>query len=190
MHYLVGRGRELRTHLAGITVALGGLLLAGCTAAATVPPSFLPGTTERPRELNLIASDYAFVPPIVTLVPGETVLIHVVNGGLEPHEAVIGDGNVQAAWEQAEAATANRPPGPTPVVSVPSAVAGVRVFVRSGQRVDLRWTVPADAGLSPLGSAGKASWFVGCHIPGHFEKGMVVPIRFVAATGGGSAPGS
>ena len=165
-------------------------LLAACSAAATVPPSFLPGTAAAPRELNLIASDYAFVPPVVTLVPGETVLIHVVNGGLEPHEAVIGDRAVQAAWEEAEAVTANRPPGPTPIVSVPPDVAGVRIFVGSGQRVDLRWTVPADAGQPPAGSTGPVEWFVGCHIPGHFEKGMVVPVRFVAADGGAAAPAS
>ena len=51
--------------------------------------------------------------PTVDLVPGETVLLHVVNGGLEVHEAVIGDSSIQDAWEAAEAA-ARAPPGPTP----------------------------------------------------------------------------
>jgi len=172
---------------------LAAFLAAACAPGATPPASLVPGTAQTPRELNIIASDYAFVPPVVTLVPGETVLIHVVNGGLEPHEAVIGDASVQAAWEAAEAATANRPPGPTPLVSVPPDVAGVRVFVASGQRVDLRWTVPVDAGR-PAGSAsGSVDWFVGCHLPGHFEKGMVVPVRFLAAgdgIGGTGAAGS
>ena len=64
-----------------------------------------------------------------TSSPGETVLLHVINGGLEVHEAVIGDAAVQDAWEVAEAATVGRPPGPTPVVSVPPDVAGLRIVV-------------------------------------------------------------
>jgi hypothetical protein len=163
--------------LALVAPVLAGALGA-CAAGPTPPASFLPGTLAAPRELNLIASDYAFVPPVVRVVPGETVLIHVVNGGLEPHEAVIGDAAVQAAWEEAEARSANHPPGPTPVVSVAPGLAGVRVFVASGQRVDVRWTVPADAAASA--TAGASGWFVGCHLPGHFEKGMVVPIEFLA----------
>ena len=45
---------------------------------------------------------------VLDLVPGETVLLHVINGGLEVHEAVIGDAAVQDAWEVAEAATVGR----------------------------------------------------------------------------------
>ncbi len=158
----------------------------GCVAAPSAPASFLPGTPASPREFNLIASDYAFIPSVVAVFPGETVLIHVVNGGLEPHEAVIGDAAVQAAWEQVEAVTATHPPGPTPVVSVPPGVAGVRVFVASGRRVDVEWTVPADA-ARPVDGSGTTTreWYVGCHIPGHFEKGMVVPVAFLATVPGG-----
>ena len=87
------------------------------------------------------------------------MLLHVINGGLEVHEAVIGDARVQDAWEVAEAATVGAPPGPTPVVSVPPDVAGLRIVVRSGERVDVVWTVPA---VTPA-----AAWEVGCHIPGH-----------------------
>ena len=124
-----------------------------------------------PREVNIIASDYQFVPPVVDLVPGETVLLHVIDGGVTIHEAVIGDDRVQQAWEAAEAAVADHPPGPTPAVSVPPDVAGVRIVVDSGQRVDLLWTVPRDAAAM--------AWVVGCHIPGHWARGMWVPVRFV-----------
>jgi FtsP/CotA-like multicopper oxidase with cupredoxin domain len=164
------------------TALLVAALVGGCGAGPTPPASFLPGTGALPRELNLIASDYAFTPAVVRVVPGETVLVHVINGGLEPHEAVIGDAAVQTAWEDAEARTAGHPPGPTPVVSVAPGLAGVRAFVASGQRVDVRWTVPTlgdGATATPSGA-----WFVGCHIPGHFEKGMVIPIEFVARVGG------
>ena len=144
-----------------------------CTAAPPTPtPPIVAGRSDAPREVNLIAKDYSFLPDVVELVPGETVLLHAINGGLEVHEAVFGSQAVQDAWEVAEAATVGAPPGPTPLVSVPPGVAGLRIVLRSGERVDVVWTVPADAGA--------ASWSVGCHIPGHVAKGMVVPIRWVS----------
>jgi uncharacterized cupredoxin-like copper-binding protein len=153
------------------------LVVAGCVAGgASATPPIVPGRSDAPREVNLIARDYSFVPSTLDLVPGETILLHVINGGLEVHEAVIGDASVQAAWEAAEAATVGAPPGPTPVVQVPADVAGVRLVVRSGERVDLTWTVPPDAATG-TGSGG--AWLVGCHIPGHWAKGMQIPIRWV-----------
>ena len=55
-------------------------------------------------------------------------------------------------------------------MTVPAGTAGVRIVVQSGQRVDLLWTVPADPG----------ALLIGCHIPGHWAKGMQAGIRFVA----------
>lgn len=133
----------------------------------------VPGTSAEPRPINLIARDYLFEPPTLELVPGETILLHVINAGLETHEAVIGDPAVQSAWEVAEAATATHPPGQTPAVSVPPEVAGLRIVVASGQRVDIVWTVPRGAAGDPAG------WLVGCHIPGHYARGMVIAVRFV-----------
>jgi len=156
--------------------ALVAIVLVGAACDASVPaltPPIIPGSSGTPREVNLIARDYAFVPPVVDLVPGETVVLRVVNGGLAVHEAVLGDMEDQLAWEAAEGATVDSPPGPTPVVAEPAGFEGVRVVVESGQRVDVTWTVPADA----VASGG--AWFVGCHIPGHWQKGMVVPVRFV-----------
>lgn len=163
-----GRALVAAALAAGAVVAL-----AGCEAATpSATPPIVAGASDRPREINLIAKDYAFLPDVVDLVPGETVLLHVINGGLEIHEAIIGDATVQDAWEAAEAQTVGAPPGPTPVVSVPPDVAGIRIVVESGQRVDLVWTVPADAADGP-------DWIVGCHIPGHWEQGMQVPVRWV-----------
>ncbi len=157
-------------------------VVAACDSG-TVPatPRPVAGTPDAPREVNLIAKDYSFLPPVLDLVPGETILLHVINGGLEVHEAVIGAGAVQDAWEVAEGATRGAPPGPTPVVSVPPDVAGLRVVVRSGERADVRWTVPldvpADAPVTTPPTA--AAWIVGCHIPGHLANGMWIPIRWV-----------
>lgn len=160
-----------------LAIALGALLaaIAGACEAGVPPPTppVVPGSSAQPREVNIIAKDYAFLPDAVDLAPGETVLLHVINGGLEIHEAIIGDARVQDAWEAAEAATVGAPPGPTPLVSVPPEVSGIRIVVRSGERVDLLWTLPADAAATP--------WIVGCHIPGHWEKGMQVPVRWVDA---------
>lgn len=125
-----------------------------------------------PREVNLIASEYAFAPSTLQVFAGETILLHVVNAGLEVHEAILGDGRVQDAWEAAEAAVPPPPPGPTPVVTVPPNVSGVRVVVRSGQRMDVVWTVP-QAPSAPL--------VVGCHIPGHWARGMKILIEVAGA---------
>ena len=101
---------------------LSASLLAACAGGSTATPPISPGTSASPREVNIITKDYSYLPPEVDLVPGETVLLHVINGGLEVHEVVIGDTvPVQDAWEAAEAAAANPPPGPTPLVSVPAA---------------------------------------------------------------------
>lgn len=144
--------------------------LAACAAAApTATPPIVAGASDAPREVNLIAKDYAFLPDVLDLVPGETVLLHVINGGLVVHEAIIGSMAVQDAWEVAEAATEGAPPGPTPVVSVPPDVAGLRIVVESGERVDVVWTVPVTT----------TPFIVGCHIPGHWELGMQIPVRWV-----------
>ncbi len=158
-------------------------VLAACAAArpAATPP-VTPGTSASPRAVNIVMRDYAYVPMVVDLVPGETVTLHVINGGLEAHEAVLGDMPAQLRWEAAEAATVGAPPGPTPFVAPPSNFDGLRVVAGSGQLVDVTWTVPLDA------ASGSSGWFVGCHIPGHWAKGMVVPIRFVDASGTPIAP--
>ena len=39
-------------------------------------------------EVNIVMKDWIFLPDPVDVVPGETVLLHVVNGGLEVHELV------------------------------------------------------------------------------------------------------
>ena len=144
--------------------------LAACDAGS--PPATPPiraGTSGAPREVNVVLKDWVFLPDPVDVVPGETVLLHVINGGLEVHELVIGDQAVQDAWEVAEAAHADPPPGPTPAVSVAPDLAGIRVVVASGQRIDLSWTVPDATATGRL--------ILGCHIPGHWAKGMRAAVR-------------
>jgi uncharacterized cupredoxin-like copper-binding protein len=156
------------------------LLVAGCDSGARpATPPISPGSSAAPREVNIVLKDWIFLPDPVDVVPGESVLLHVVNGGLEIHELVIGDQAVQDAWEAAELATVGAPPGPTPVVSVPPDVAGIRVVVPSGGRVDVTWAVPASA--AEIGSL-----ILGCHIPGHWDKGMRAGVVVAGASPGPS----
>ena len=165
------------SRLAVVAAILLTLPLGGCDAGPPPPtPPIMPGSSAAPRDLNIVMKDWVFLPDPVDVVPGETVLLHVVNGGLEIHEAVIGDQAVQDAWEAAEGAAANPPPGPTPLVSVPADTAGIRIVVASGQRVDLVWTVPADP-------ATVRGLVLGCHIPGHWEKGMRAAITVAPPRG-------
>jgi uncharacterized cupredoxin-like copper-binding protein len=162
--------------LVGLGVAA--VIVAACeTGVPGATPPITPGTGSAPRTVNIVARDYAYVPTTVDLVPGETVTFQVINGGLVIHEAIVSDLEDQMAWETAEAAAADPPPGPTPFVAPPPGFEGTRIVVESGQRLDVTWTVPPDAASAPGG------WFVGCHIPGHWAKGMVVPVRFVDPAG-------
>jgi uncharacterized cupredoxin-like copper-binding protein len=133
-----------------------------------------PGSSTAPRAVNLIAKDYLYLPDSLDVVPGETVRLQIVNGGLALHEVVIGDQATQDAWATAEAGTEGAPPGPTPVVSVSPELSGLRVQIASGERVDVTWTVPDDVVDGP-------PYLVACHLPGHLEKGMQIPVRWLPA---------
>jgi uncharacterized cupredoxin-like copper-binding protein len=161
--------------LPAVVVVAG--LAAACGSAPVATGPIQPGASGSPREVNIIAKDYSFLPDALDLVPGETVLLHVVNGGLVIHEAIIGDQSVQDAWEAAEALHASPPPGPTPVVSVPPDVSGIRIVVASGERMDLVWTIRA-----AVANPGAPPWLVGCHVPGHWARGMQIPVRWSAPT--------
>ncbi|MEA2519869.1 MAG: Copper binding protein plastocyanin/azurin family [Chloroflexota bacterium] len=162
--------------LAGIGIAIG-IVTGGCDAGvAPATPPIRPGSSVAPREVNVVLKDWLVLPDPVDIVAGETVVLHVVNGGLEIHELVIGGPAVQDAWESAEAAAADPPPGPTPVVSVAPSTAGIRVVVPSGQRIELTWTAPDDASTA-------AGMVLGCHIPGHWAKGMHAGLRLAPPHG-------
>jgi uncharacterized cupredoxin-like copper-binding protein len=164
------------------SLALGLLLvLAGCDAGAVpATPPITPGVPGVPRQVNVILKDYLFEPAIVDLVPGETIRLNVVNGGLDTHELIIGTRQVQDAWAAAERPAANPPPGATLVVAVPPGLEGIRIVVGSGEIRSITWTVPADAG----------SLLLGCHISDHYERGMAGLVRAVGPGGILLAPSS
>jgi uncharacterized cupredoxin-like copper-binding protein len=150
------------------------LIFIGATRS-TAPPDVridTAGTPDAPRPVTVIMRDYRFEPTPVVLVPGETVRFTIFNAGLEVHDFVIGDADVQQAWSQADAAAT--PPNllaTAPPASVPPGTGGLRVFLSSGQQASVDYAVPSDEQLALL-----------CHIPGHIEKGMIgrVDLREVA----------
>ena len=141
-------------------------------------PPITPGVAAAPREVNVILKDYQFVPAVVDVVPGETIRLNVVNGGLDTHELIIGTKDVQDAWAEAERPAADPPPGPTPPVAVPPGREGIRIVARSGETRTIVWTVPADAG----------DLLLGCHISDHYERGMAGLIHAVGPGGIPLAP--
>lgn len=146
--------------IAGVLVYIGGRLAA---APAPTPDLSRPGTANQPRAVTVIMRDYAFNPTPLYLVPGETVTFTVINGGLLPHEFVLGDDAVQQAWAAADAAAS--PPGPmttAPPGSVAAGTGGVELVLDPGQQATATYAVPADEQLQLM-----------CHLPGHVERGMV-----------------
>ena len=107
--------------------------------------------------------DYRFDPTPVVLVPGETVRFTIFNAGLEVHDFVIGDADVQEAWHVADAAAT--PPNlfaTAPPASVPPGTGGLRVFLRSGEQASVDYESPTTS-----------YWPSSATSPGHIEKGMV-----------------
>ena len=146
--------------LAGVLVYIGGRLAA---APGPTPDLSRPGTFDQPRAVTVIMRDYVFNPTPLYLVPGETVTFTIINGGLLPHEFVLGDADVQAAWAAANAV--ETPPGPlatAPRASVPAGTAGVEVVLEPGQQSIVTYNVPGGDPLQLM-----------CHLPGHVERGMV-----------------
>jgi hypothetical protein len=177
-----GPSLQRRTVALALACALAlvvAVAVAGCDVGRVpATPPITPGVAGSPREVNVILKDYLFVPAIVDVVPGETIHLNVVNGGLDTHELVIGPQAVQDAWKAAERPAADPPPGPTPLVTVAPGLEGIRIVARSGETRSVTWTVPPDAG----------GLLMGCHIADHFERGMAGLIHPVGPGGASLAP--
>ena len=160
--------------------------LAACDAGAPpATPPIAPGHVGRARARSTSSPRTTRSCPIrSTSSPARPSCSTSSTAASRSTRSVIGDSAVQDAWEVAEAAAAGAPPGPTPVVSVPPDVAGLRIVV-----------AVRPAGRRHLDGAGRRAgrrrWLVGCHIPGHWAKGMQVPVasgsRHRRAPGRGTA---
>jgi uncharacterized cupredoxin-like copper-binding protein len=147
----------------GVAVVLVLLNAALASAPAAAPDLSRPGTADAPRAVNVIMRDYRFDPTPLHLVPGETVRLSVVNGGLVEHELVLGDATVQSAWASADAqATAPAPFTTAPPASVSPGIGGLRLLLGSGGSAVVDYRVPSAGSLMLI-----------CHLPGHADRGMV-----------------
>jgi uncharacterized cupredoxin-like copper-binding protein len=157
------------------------LVFIGAERSAAPAPSVAitrPGTPEEPRDVVVIMRDYLFDPTPLVLVPGETIRLTAFDAGLQPHELVLGDAQVQSAWAAAHAAAT--PPAPfatPPAASVPPGTGGLRVWVGSGNSTTVDWMVPADGELLLM-----------CHLPGHVAQGMVGRVELRALSTGVAEP--
>lgn len=152
--------------VAAFLVAAVVLVLIGAERSAAPAPSVgvaRPGTAEQPRDVVVIMRDYLFDPTPLVLVPGETIHLTAFDAGLQPHELVLGDASVQAAWAAARAAAT--PPAAfatAPPPSVAPGTGGLQLWLGSGDTATVDWVVPSTGEL-----------FLMCHLPGHVEQGMV-----------------
>jgi uncharacterized cupredoxin-like copper-binding protein len=151
--------------IGGLAIVLVLVYIGGRLDAAPGPTPDLsrPGTADQPRPVAVIMRDYVFNPTPLYLVPGETVAFTVIDGGLLPHEFVLGDAAVQDAWAAANAIAS--PPGPlatAPPASVPPDTGGIELVLNPGQQATVTYTVPVAEQLQLM-----------CHLPGHVEHGMV-----------------
>jgi uncharacterized cupredoxin-like copper-binding protein len=166
--------------IGGLALAFTLVFLAVAGAQKTAPPPAIAraGTPEAPRDVTIIMREYAFAPAPLALVPGETVRLTVLDGGLVAHDLVLGDATVQAAWSSADAAAT--PPAPfatPPPAGVPAGTAGLRVLLSSGQQSVVTYLVPRDQQLTMV-----------CHIPGHRDRGMEAAVVLVSSAAASDDP--
>jgi len=120
-----------------------------------------PGHPDRiDRSIAVIASDtMRYDPPEITVRPGETIRFEVKNHGKLRHEFTIGDATEQRAHSEMMKRD------PDMVHNDPNTIT-----VEPGVAKTLVWQ---------FGEAGELE--IGCHVPGHYEAGMLAPVRVVAS---------
>lgn len=114
-----------------------------------------PGTVgEADRVVEVVASDeLAFDPASVSVSMGETIEFKVSNVGAVGHEFVIGDDSFQAEHEEEMAGMEGDmlPADETYAISL-----------APGETMSIAWTFTSEGEVR-----------YGCHVPGHYEGGMV-----------------
>ena len=126
-------------------------LLAGCSGNA-------PATG--PRVIEVTIDGYHFVPDHFTVHRGETVRFLVSNPDRIGHELFIGTIEEQAARRGTEVAT------PSDAADVAHFGYGIYLPALTDGEFDYAFSNESDL-------------LIGCHIPGHWERGMVATIDVV-----------
>ncbi|MGH8470197.1 MAG: cupredoxin domain-containing protein [Gammaproteobacteria bacterium] len=120
-----------------------------------------PGHPDRvDRTIAVSASDtMRYDPPEITVKPGETIRFEVKNDGKLRHEFMIGDATEQRAHSEMMKRD------PDMVHDDPNTIS-----LEAGEGKTLVWQ---------FGEAGELE--IGCHVPGHYEAGMLARVRVVAS---------
>ncbi|MGH8555571.1 MAG: cupredoxin domain-containing protein [Gammaproteobacteria bacterium] len=119
-----------------------------------------PGHPDRvDRTITVGASDtMRYDPPEITVRPGETIRFEVKNDGKLRHEFMIGDATEQRAHSE----MMKRDPD---IVHNDANT----ITLEAGEGKTLVWQ---------FGEAGDLE--IGCHVPGHYEAGMLARVRVIA----------
>jgi len=111
-----------------------------------------PGTSEDPRTIEITALDeLAYEPASIEVEPGETVHFVVTNDGEADHEFVVGDIEMQEMAEQ-------------------QAMEGMHGHAEAMASVALD---PGETAETTVTFDEPDELFYACHLPGHYEGGMV-----------------
>lgn len=127
------------------------VLVAGCTAGGAAP------TTGEPRIIDVTIDGYHFIPDHFTVRRGESVRFLVSNPDRIGHELFIGTIEEQAARRGTGGAT------PTEAEGV--AHFGYGIYLPALTDGEFDYVFDSETDL-----------LIGCHIPGHWEHGMVATI--------------
>lgn len=136
------------TRAAGLAAIV---LLAACTASADAPAA------GAPRVIEISIDGFHFVPDHFVVGPGESVRFMVSNPDRIGHELFLGTVEEQAARR---ASTVAEPPDDASVSNF-----GYGIYLPALTDGEFDYVFSSDEDL-----------LIGCHLPGHWEAGMVATI--------------
>ena len=134
------------------------------------------------RTIDIVMQDNFFEPEEIDIKAGETVRFKIVNKGTLLHEFGLGTAAMHAAHQKEmmvmmehgmieadrinpERMMMDHGPGMAPMNHQHGAESG-SVLVEPGKSAEMIWAFPKDATLE-----------FACNVPGHYESGMMGPIR-------------
>jgi len=135
-------------------------LLAGiavCAVMATAGFASASGNDERTVEITIKNSKYSTAS--VDVEEGETIEFVIVNEDPISHEFIVGNDEIQLVHEEGTEAYHG---------SIPT-----EVTIPPGERVTTTIKFDEEDGINP----GEPNYYA-CHLPGHFDYGMVGRIQF------------
>jgi uncharacterized cupredoxin-like copper-binding protein len=135
------------------------ILIAGCSVGGRQY-----GTDANPRAITLTVDGYRFIPDAIEVTLGETVRFVVTNPTDMAHEVYIGSPAEQGADEAARAST---PPMQQPKITTQY---GYGVYLAAYSTVEFRYHF-----------SNRGEVMIGCHLPGHWAKGMKAAITVGAS---------